>query len=320
MKKVMIAILVVLIAGLAGVLIHGRQQNHKRQQAMQQLTNEVQPLEDERTELKSQLRDEEKTISTLYQNYGKVVLTFYNYNEDQNKIAEPKMDQKKMTGNLVFTADNYPGTTGSISVDTWKKLKEKGWECAITLTAESSISKWATQWKDILASMDTEMTKVVYVPETVTETKAMEEQLRQNGFEVIVRPTQANEELIMKECEEDPWMFRSMAWNSSDAKAAFNSVKTAGGIISFGIGSQGASGNMDTKSFEDMLDQIQIAVKNKQVSVTSFLQAKSEQQSLVERTKTKKEQAQKNKADLEEKIKAIEEKLDVEYGKYEEQK
>lgn len=320
MKKVMIAILVILIAGLAGVLLHGRQQNHKRQQAIQQMADEVQPLEDERTELKRQLCDEEKTISTLYRNYGKVVLTFYNYNEDRNKIAEPKMDQKKMTGTLVFTADNYPGKAGSISVETWKKLKEKDWECAVALTAEDSVPEWAAQWKDILASMDTEMTKVVYVPETVMNTKVMEEQLRQNGFEVIIRQAQANEDLIIKECEEDPWMFHSMAWNSSDAKATFNSVKTAGGIISFGVGSQGASGNMDARTFEDMLDQIQIAVKNKQVSVTSFLQAKSEQQSLVARTKTKKEQAQKNKEELEEKIKAIEEKLDVEYEKYEEQK
>lgn len=320
MKKVMIVILTVLVVGLAGVLVHGRQQDHKRQQTMKQLAKEVQPLEDERTELKGQLRDAEKTINTMYRNYGKVVLSFFQYTEEQNQIVESRMDKKKMTGTIIFSTEDYPGRPGSLSVDTWKRLRDKGWEYAVTLTTKDSFSQWAKQWSDIAKSMDTEMTGVVYVPETVSYTDEMGKQLRQKGFEVVVRPAQANEDLIVKECEEDPWTFRCMAWNSSDAKPMLNSVKTAGGMFSFGVGSQGASANMDARTFEDMLDQIQIAVKNKQVSVTGFLQAKTEQQSLVERTKDKKEQAQKNKAELEEKITAIEDKLDVEYEKYEVQR
>lgn len=162
---------------------------------------------DEEIELQKDISDYEKELEALDRKYVEdisaktcVILCFDDFGNSAYGDIIKEMDKRGMVGVIVFRDGKVPGKKGSISVELYQELLEKGWEGAIGNSKEILVyrnfpDKLKEKWKSYIQTMQNEFVKNgleiprIYIPhekENVEEIEDLLVNYQMTGYTTIV--------------------------------------------------------------------------------------------------------------------------------------
>ena len=307
-------IFLVIAVGIGALTVAHVKKNKAEEQRLKVLQEKLAPYEEERTNLKEQIRTLEDEAEKTGNGKGNVSLVFREFGQALYDDVKEIMEKNKMKGTLVLSKNGYPGHSNYIAPSKFKELMDKGWEYCLAWDGEDTPETWDSFWSQKLKEMELEMPKAVYYPGS-NVSEELSEFLKGKGVETIIHPAPTGTNLITKGCSEEPWHVYTMGWNDPKAKSSMEAVSAGGGAFVFTIGSSSELEKMDTNFFGPMLKALKVEEKSDELQVVSVAAARAYEEKMSNELMKNQEQILKQIEGLEVQI----DKLDDEMGKIYEQ-
>jgi len=308
-------IFLAIAVGLGALIVAHSKKNKEEEQRLKVLQEELAPYEEQRKQLKEQIRNLEDEAEKTGNGKGNVSLVFREFSQSMYDDVKEIMDENKMTGTLVLSKNAYPGHSNYIAPSKFEELISKGWEYCLSWDGEDTTETWDAFWSQKLREMDLAMPKAVYYPGSSLSDELLEF-LKGKGVETVIHPAQAGTNLITKGCTEEPWHVYTMGWNDPKAKNSMEAVAGGGGAFVFTIGSASEAEKMDTNFFEPMIEALRVEEKSDELQVVSVAEAKTYEEKMSNELLKKQEQILKQIEGIESQIDELDSEMSKIYEKH----
>lgn len=317
MKKILVAIILILTGGLAFFLW---QENEKEQEIIVQYEKQY----EESLELNVQKRDIQQKIEDLEQDYkkniqstGTVQVLFTEMSSYVYELCYPIMESYGFTGILALSPTQFPGAEGCMSLEQFSDLIESGWTTCIAWQQGETVEAWLPSLLESLQQIEIEQGQTVYFPKN-TYDRDLDESLRKYGFSIVVHHGEKGEILIPTEATEDIWRIGAVGLMGDRPKRRLNEALKVQGNIVFTVGFRLEEELYNERSFTSMLDYFEVYQNEKQLLVSNFIEAREHYVARKDIPETDESSKYlQEKATLEAELQAIEERLqelDALYG------
>lgn len=316
MVKRIASFLIVLLAGLLAFLLW---QDHREQQQNEKhltaLADEVQPLDQKRQELQSELTLLEKEYEARMEGVSMEELLITELDAILYTDMYPLTQEYQVTGVLALSQEQFPDQEGKISREQFNELINNGWSYCLSWSGEGDLSVWLTGMQEQLKAAGLAMPEVLYFQ---SGAYSMEADSIIQGFGISIAVHHGEEDLpyIITESEEGIWHPGSYPWNTSGIRDVIDGLVNDGGNLAFTVSFNQEKDIYKDQSFRIMLEYIADYRANEQLLVTDFLNARSCMQNAENGNVELKTELETKKAEIQLQIEELKQQIEEIYSKY----
>ena len=266
LKKIVIAMTVVLAIGLGVFLVYNQKMEEKQLEKYEDQVDELRPLNVKKGELEQQIETLDKTYEINRTPKATVQVIFTCLESDVYNVCYPIMDEFEYTGILALAWNQLPGMEGLISVEEFKELIDKGWEICIKWDVQTPLATWWPQVENFFVEQGLEMTKIAYFV-TGAYTTGVDAQLQEKGMEVMYHHGEEGLPLIQTSSEEGIWHLGCIGLMGAKPKLRLQEAVANAGNVAYLVSFEQQDEKYDERSFRSMLAYFDTYEANKELLV-----------------------------------------------------
>lgn len=310
MIKKIVAVITLVLAVAMGFLIWSANKQERQETAQYEEMNEKRrPLVVKRGEIKQQIEDLEKEYEANKLPKGTTQVIFTGLERDVFSICYPIMKEFEYTGTLAISMTQLPGMEGLMSVEEFQHLIDEGWKVCVKWDTTTSVNSWWPQLQKQMKQLGLQPCPVVYFT-TGTYSGALDAQLQQMGFSIVVHHGEESGSLIQLNDEEGLWHLGSVGLMGEKPKLRLTEAIAQKGNITYLVGFELEDEKYDERSFRSMLSYFDTYEANLELIVSDLEMARQHYRDrLAVYEQAREEEYKQARAALEEELAAVEEEL-----------
>ena len=254
MKKAIGLILVVAI--LAAGVMYLRGVEHADQENMRDLYSVVEPLQREREALVQERDKLEIAYALEMRDIGTVELLFREMDRRIFTEVYPLMRDRGITGVIGLSHEEYPGTTGKLTIEQYNRLLMDGWgSCLLYDRKPKDFESWFASLSRTLEHDKLPMPTAIFMADGCYESE-MEEQLINAGIRTVILNTEDGHSATVSPVENrELWYTGAMPWNYTGVSRDTEILaRTNGANLVFTISFRNLWDAFDKTAFTAVLD------------------------------------------------------------------
>lgn len=268
-KKILLGLLCVLLAGLLGVfMLKSRQEEAMRAAALEQINQQLGPLRTRKLEIESEIEHLETEIDKLGKGMATVSLVITDLDSGfMQQVTRPLL-QANLPAVMALSQDNFPDGQGCITLSEFQDRLKDGWDYCAAWDGRQSFASWYTDMSARLAEIGLSMPQTLYCDGDIY-TREVGKSVQARGFTTIVHASE--EELANADVREGtPWELNPVKWLVSGARRYLEQVVGDRGSIAFTIDRM----DFDEAEFSAMLKQLNQYQKNELLLAANLPEAR----------------------------------------------
>lgn len=285
-NKLFIIATVLLVVLLAGLFKFQKTKEQEKTRYLVDYIKSVEAMSEEKTLLEAELADQETELYKKYAGLGTVSLIFTDLDDVVYEEIRPEMKAFKMTGVLLLSQEQFPGTEGCISMAQFQQMIAAGWDYCLEWDAANSESDewssdgvgnslelWLSQMQGMLSENNLKMPKAVYFQDG-TYQKEYDSVLKKYGITTAIHHGENEEPIMAVTFEKDTvWRVGAYPMNVQGARSFVDACVREKGSMVFTIGRHNQKEMYTKSSLTSMLEQLQESVKDEELQVVTIQKA-----------------------------------------------
>lgn len=251
MKKIVLAVTIVLIAGLGIFLWTVNREDQAKDVAYETWMDMRRPLEVQKENLEQELKNLEQDYNDYTKPKATTQVLFTDLNEQVYSVCYPIMQEFEYTGTLVLSSTQLPGKEGCMSVEQFQELIEAGWNTCIQWEG-TSVNRWWNALKKELEKLNIQQGQEIYFPRD-TYSESLDSRVSQMGFSIVICETEDTTSPLQKEHEEGIWHVGAMGCMTTQPKLWLREAVAQDANVVYTVGFQLEKQLYNEKSFRGML-------------------------------------------------------------------
>lgn len=308
-KKIIVAVTVVLVIAMGIFLWNANRQEQEEVARYEEINEKRRPLLVKKQNLEQQIIDLEKEYEANKLPKGTTQVIFTGLEADVFNICYPIMKEFEYTGILALSLTQLPGMEGLMSVEQFQQLITEGWSICIKWDSQTPVRNWWPELQNQVKALGLETGSTVYFT-TGTYSKALDAELQQMGFSIVVHHGEEHDSLIQLNDEEGIWHLGAVGLMGEKPKLRLTEAIAQKGNITYLVGFQLEDEKYDERSFRSMLSYFDAYEANLELIVSDMETARQHyRERLVTYEQAKEEEYKQARSVLEEELADIEAKL-----------
>lgn len=305
-QRIVLIVTIVLIACLSFFLWNENKKEQKQVAKYEELNEKLRPLKVQKEKLQQELVDLEKNYEIAKIPKGTTQVLFTDLNEQVYTICYPIMKDYGYTGTLALSLSQLPGTEGCMNLEQFRELIDAGWDVCIKWDNAAKVNDWWPQLQEQLKQLGLTAVPTVYFT-TGTYTAALDAQLQQMGFSIVVHHGEEGRYLIQLADEAGLWHLGAVGFMGDKPKLRLREAVAQKGNIVFLVGFELEDEIYNEKSFVSMLGYFDSYSANEELIVANMEETRQHyRERLAEYETAKEEEYKQAKAALEAELTAVE--------------
>ncbi|MDO4328848.1 MAG: hypothetical protein Q4C66_05885 [Lachnospiraceae bacterium] len=309
LKRVIIILTILLAAVMTVFFWQGRREEQNKQAQYRQMELEAQPLNVKKQGIQQEIWRLEADYSKQLSPMGTAVILFTSPDAEVYTKCYPVMREHGYLGVVALSASKFPGEEGCMTQEQFAELLRMGWRFCVIW--EPPVERTAER----LQSAGMSLSEVVYFPEG-TYASQYDKELKEMGFSVAVHHGEESGNILTLEDEEEIWHPGAVGLRGSQAKYWLREAVSQKGNMVFAVGFEQQEELYDERKFQNMIDSLDSYRTEGSIMVTDFAGARSLSGEAALKKITLEPEYNKNREELEEELRQVNEELDAVYKKY----
>lgn len=310
-KTIGICITILLAALLAAFLWQMFREETDQALRSERMEEALRPLYQEKARLRQDMAD----LDEGQKGMGSVVFLFTTLDEIIYTDICPQMENCGFKGVLAVSAESAPGMEGCLSMQQFKELLEKGWECCLVWDDSADREIWVRANDMLLMHLGIEKPEAVYFPSDTYESE-LDVFLLREGFSAAVHHGEEQRDLVVTGTEDGIWHLGSMPWNRNGVRANLLNAAQESGNLVLTVGTDTRNSVYNKEEYGYMLDTVGQSCEEGSLFVTGIPGAREYQEILQDDNAARKAETEKRKAELEKQLEELDVKINDIVEKY----
>ena len=268
-KKIIVAVTVVLTIAMGLFLWNANRQEQEEVARYEEINEKRRPLLVKKQNLEQQIVDLEKEYEANKLPKGTTQVIFTGLEADVFNICYPIMKEFEYTGILALSLTQLPGMEGLMSVEQFQQLITEGWSICIKWDSETPVRNWWPELQNQVKALGLETGSTVYFT-TGTYSKALDAELQQMGFSIVVHHGEEHDSLIQLNDEEGIWHLGAVGLMGEKPKLRLTEAIAQKGNITYLVGFQLEDEKYDERSVRSMLSYFDAYEANLELIVSDM--------------------------------------------------
>ncbi len=212
MKRVILLILALCLLGVGYMYV--RRADAIGQWDIQNLSAEVEPLQQEKERLEKQRTALNEEYTTLLRDPSTIQFLFRQLNEEIFTDVYPLMRDHGIVGVLGVSTQQYPGRRGCLSKSQFSRLQMDGWGTCLVfdLDYRYNFDYWFNYMSQQFTRDGYTMPKAIFFPDNSYDPEIMDETLIAAGIETVVVNAEDGHSATISKVDA-LWFTGAMPWN-----------------------------------------------------------------------------------------------------------
>lgn len=308
-KKIVMIVTVLLVLGLGVFLWSANREEQKLLDKQEKIDDARRPLLVKKHEIEQKLVDLEKQFEANKLPKGTTQVIFTGLEADVYNICYPIMKEFEYTGTLAISMTQLPGMEGLMTMEQFQQLVNEGWKVCVKWDSESPVRNWWPELQKKINELGLAPCSVVYFT-TGTYSGALDAQLQQMGFSIVVHHGEESGSLIQLNDEEGLWHLGAVGLMGEKPKLRLTEAIAQKGNITYLVGFELEDERYDERSFRSMLSYFDTYETNLELIVSDMETARQHYRDrLAEYEQAREEEYKQARAAIEEELAAVETQL-----------
>lgn len=273
-KRILLLLLLLAIAGVGGKVIYDQWQIKMEQQAIQQeIQRQMVPLQQQKRSLMDELQQLQKQYDGKMAETATVQFVFSQLDERLYLEVFPAMLQYGMKGIMALSATEYPGAPGRITVRQFQEMLRDGWSYCLQWDGVSTLwdSFTAVQW--MMPDSTIEMPDTVYLSPGIYGIN-LDTTLNEQGVRMVIHHAEDGLPVDITGVEGSLWHIGSTVWKPDQSRLDLQNNLDNRGNLAFDVSFESSYGTYSTLGFKDTLYAAATYQNEKTLQVTDFAEIK----------------------------------------------
>ncbi len=237
------------------------------QELVTKIELEVSEFRREKKKLEIELADLEKNHRRETVGMSRLVFCIREADDTFVESILPVLKEKKIPAVMCISKDTMPGDTSLLSMEAYSTLIEEGWQSAVILSSNKSISDWYDEVKLLFENSGIEVPSVVLVNEADFSTPLAHELYSYGFSDIIIKA--AKPDILRMDIVEGARLTDAIGWYTYGAADIIDLFADNVGDAVFMIGGSEADEIYVEDQFTSMLNTINQAVEKEQLFFTT---------------------------------------------------
>lgn len=309
-------ILTIVLAVILAVFLYCEDKAAREKEAYYTKKEELlAPLNKEKRQWKEQLSRLENDHHSRMAGHGSAVILFTGCDERIYTEIYPIMQEYGYAGVLEVSEEHFPGEEGSISQEQLRELSDAGWTTCVRWEGVPTGEGWLYRLTNRMKEAGIARGNVMYFPYGTYEDE-QDRILKELGFDIAVHHGEMGKPLIVTEAKEEIWHPGAVGIKGESPRYKLQDAVAARGNIVFVVGYEAEDEMYDERAFRSMLDNFAAYQKENEFQIMDFQGARNYREGVEAGGEALTEVYEKERAEIEEKLKAIEQEMDNINKKY----
>jgi len=263
-----VAVIVLVSIGIGIGVKNYRDSIAEKAAVYEELSKKISVLEADRRQAEKNLRDLDEKIAEATKTHCTVTLLF---RSDAGTYTEifPIMKEKELTGTVILSGGNLPGTEGVLTENELREIIASGWAVIPEWNENGGISE-VEEWMTVHGYSSS---GTVLIDKEILSSE-VEEALTNAGYStVICALPQSYNDVIYTENGEEPVILGSMGYVGTNSKAILNDAVSNSAHITFTIGFDAETELFDSTYFPNMLEYMKDFANEGSLEITDITKA-----------------------------------------------
>lgn len=308
------AIVVVLVVSSLIFFACMEKKNEKTQEILTQIELEVSEHRREKKKLEIELAELEKNHHRETVGMSRLIFCFRDTDSIFIEDILPILNEKNIPGVMCISEKNMPGKTSLISIDAYNSLIENGWQSAVVLYPDKSISGWYEEIKLIFENSGIQIPSVVIVNEEDFSTPLAHELYSFGFVDIIIKA--AKPDVFRMDILDGARLTDAIGWYTYGAADIIDLFASNVGDAVFIIGGKEPDEVYVEDQFTSMLNTIMKAIEKEQLFFTTPEKAAEHMKALTEAYNNTIDEYNKKCSELREEINKLDKVIEGIYDEY----
>lgn len=304
-KKIIVSITIILAGLLVFMLWMAEKQQQEKKQQLEELIEEVRPLETEKTALEKQVRQLEADYEKEVNHMATEEILVTELSSQLYSDLFPLMQEYTACGVLALSEEEFPENEEKITAVQFKEILDAGWSYCLAWDGEGDLEEWLDGMENRLEELNLELPNTIYLSQDDYSLE-MDSVLQKNGISIIVCQSTLDVPEMAVNIEEGNWIINSCPWNFDGVKSTLSALVKAKGNLPFTVSFTGTSDMFYSQSFRNMLIYIADYQASGDLLLTNFENARSSHQDAAARGAELQSELDNQKEELENQISELE--------------
>lgn len=230
--------------------------------------------------------------------------------------AYPIMKRYDMTGVMALSVDSMPGEDDNISFYEFKQLVEAGWTYCVVCTDARHFDDWLEKMDYKIKFYYLTMPEIIYFPDKAYS-HDLDEKIAEAGFTVVVHHGEERQPVLVSNSMSDGlWLPGAVPMNTNTITAIADAYSARANIIYTVSFDSMRSDNFDASNFTTCLRVLNAYMNLRFLYYTDILSARASFVENEKRVEKLTEEYEADKAELENKVIAIDDELNRLYASF----
>ena len=310
LKKIVMLITCILFIGLVVFLQKEGKEEERILIEAEKTDDAKRPLLVKKQKLIQQIEDLEGKYQVDKAIKATTQVVFTDLKEEVYSVCYPILKEYDYTGTMVLSLSQLPGMEGLMAIDQFKHLVAEGWDICIKWDSQADVKTWWPQLQEKLKDLGVEAATIVYFT-AGTYSKDLDEQLQKMGFSIVVHHGEEETPLIQTADEEGIWHLGAVGLMGEKPKLRLTEAIAQKGNVTYLVGFELEDEKYDERAFRSMLGYFHTYETNMELDILNMEEAREYSRNRYNADGQVIDEAyQKERAALEEQLKALEEEID----------
>ena len=315
-KKIALVLAGIFIIFIGVVMWKDVQKKRELDQVLQECEEEAADLEKELRGIEVKMDKLTMQLADVSMEHGTFTLIFTDLNAVVAEEIWPDVQDYQMTGMLMLSEEQLPGTDGMITMSQFQQIIESGWEYCLEWSGEGKLEDWLEERKEQLEEQNIAFPKTLSFREG-TYREDYDETLKEYGITcVIYHGEGVTHSAVIDMDEQSIWRLQTYPFHVEDGKLILENAVSSGKSISFTIGNRTKAEQYQRENMHTLLEYLKKWQEKDGLKIITANEARRYQQEQYEQRKEQNLGLEEQYNQLEDQRQKLQKNIDAIYEKY----